>query len=51
MFPLTFGTNMLVADGHAAGWLQAWVKVNPVTDAMEAARGLMLGGPVAGPVR
>jgi len=50
LFPLTFGTNMMVPTDTLPGWLQAWVKVNPVTDVMEAARGLMVGGPVAGPV-
>ena len=46
MFPLTFGTNVLVPTDTLPGWLQAWVKVNPVADAMQAARGLMVGGPV-----
>jgi oleandomycin transport system permease protein len=32
------------------GWLEAFVKVNPVTSVIDAARGLMLGGPVARPV-
>jgi oleandomycin transport system permease protein len=51
MFPLTFGTNVLVPTDTLPGWLQAWVKINPVADAMQAARGLMVGtGPVAGPV-
>ncbi|MET7392740.1 ABC transporter permease [Dactylosporangium sp. NPDC005572] len=51
MFPLTFGTNVLVPTNTLPGWLQAWVKVNPVADAMQAARALMVGtGPVAGPV-
>jgi oleandomycin transport system permease protein len=50
MFPLTFGTNMMVDTTTLPGWIQAWVKVNPVTDVMAASRGLMLGGPVAGPV-
>jgi oleandomycin transport system permease protein len=50
MFPLTFGTNMMVPTDTLPGWLQAWVKLNPVTDVMAAARGLMLGGPVAAPV-
>jgi oleandomycin transport system permease protein len=49
LFPLTFGTNMLVDTGTLPGWLQAWVKVNPVADAMTAARGLLIGGPAAGP--
>jgi oleandomycin transport system permease protein len=50
MFPLTFGTNMLVPTATLPGWLQAWVKHNPVTDVMAAARALMLGGPTAAPV-
>ena len=29
------------------GWLQAFVKVNPITHLVDAVRGLMLGGPVA----
>jgi oleandomycin transport system permease protein len=31
------------------GWLQAFVKVNPMTIFADAMRGLMLGGPVATP--
>ncbi|GAA1790686.1 ABC transporter permease [Luedemannella flava] len=50
LFPLTFGTNMLVNTGTLPGWLQAWVKVNPVAGAMDMARGLIVGGPVAGPL-
>ncbi|MDP9792235.1 oleandomycin transport system permease protein [Catenuloplanes nepalensis] len=51
MFPLTFGTNMMVPTDTLPGWLQAWVKINPATHAMEAARALMLGTPDAtGPV-
>ncbi|MFW6692906.1 ABC transporter permease [Streptomyces sp. MAR4 CNX-425] len=50
MFPLTFGTNVLVPTDTLPGWLQAWVDANPVTAVMGAARGLMTGGAVAGPV-
>jgi oleandomycin transport system permease protein len=32
------------------GWLQAWADINPVTHAIDASRGLLLGGPVADPV-
>jgi oleandomycin transport system permease protein len=32
------------------GWLQAFVKANPVTSVIDATRGLMLGGPVAEPL-
>jgi oleandomycin transport system permease protein len=49
-FPLTFGSNVYIQTSTLPGWLQAWVKVNPVTQLTDAARGLMLGGPVAGPV-
>jgi oleandomycin transport system permease protein len=47
MFPLAFGTDMVAPVETFPGWLQAWVNVNPVTHAVEAARGLLLGGPVA----
>lgn len=50
LFPLTFGSNVLAPTDTMPGWLQAWVKVNPVVDLMEACRGLMIGGPVARPV-
>jgi oleandomycin transport system permease protein len=45
MFPLTFGSNVFVPTGKLPGWLQAWVKVNPVTQLSNAARGLMLNEP------
>lgn len=47
MFPLTFGSNVFVQTSTLPGWLQAWVKVNPVTALTDAVRGLVLGGPVA----
>jgi oleandomycin transport system permease protein len=50
MFPLTFGSNMFVPTASLPGWLQAWVKINPVTHLTDAVRGLLVGGPVAGPV-
>lgn len=49
-FPMGFGTNMLAPTDTLPGWLQGWVDVNPVAHLMDAARGLMIGGPVAGPV-
>lgn len=48
-FPLTFGSNLFVPTATLPGWLQAWVKVNPVTQLTDAMRGLLLGGPVATP--
>jgi oleandomycin transport system permease protein len=50
MFPLTFGSNMFVPTNSLPGWLQAWVKINPVTHLTDAIRGLLVGGPVGGPV-
>ncbi|RSN44448.1 ABC transporter permease [Actinomadura sp. WAC 06369] len=48
IFPLTFGTSMAVPTETLPGWLQAWVEVNPVDNAVDACRGLLVGGPVAG---
>jgi len=50
MFPLTFGSSTFVPVNTLPGWLQAWVKVNPVTHLVEASRGLMVSGDVAWPV-
>jgi oleandomycin transport system permease protein len=50
LFPLTFGSNIFVPANTLPGWLQGWVKVNPVTYLSNAVRGLMTGGPVAGPL-
>jgi oleandomycin transport system permease protein len=45
--PLTFGSSVLLANtGTMPGWLQAWVKVNPVTHLADATRALMVGGPI-----
>jgi len=49
IFPLAFGTSMVAPTQTLPGWLQAWVNLNPVTHAMQASRGLLLGGPVADP--
>jgi len=49
LFPVAFGTNVFVPTDTLPGWLQAWVRVNPITSLMDAVRGLMLGGPVAAP--
>ena len=50
MFPLTMGSNVFVPTETMPGWLQVWNEVNPVTKLADTARGLMLGGPVAGPL-
>jgi oleandomycin transport system permease protein len=49
MFPLVFGSNLLVRSQTMPGWLQAFVRVNPMTYLTSAERGLMTGGPVASP--
>jgi len=47
--PLTFGSNVFVPASTMPSWLQGWVNVNPVSKTADAVRGLLLGGPVAGP--
>jgi ABC transporter DrrB family efflux protein len=50
ILPLTFASSAFARVETMPGWLQAFVKVNPVTHVIDAARGLMLGGPVAEPL-
>jgi oleandomycin transport system permease protein len=50
LFPVTFVSNVFVPEATMPGWIQAVVKANPVTVLSDAARGLMIGGPVARPV-
>jgi oleandomycin transport system permease protein len=45
IFPLTFGSNVFVPVDKLPGWLQAWVKVNPVTQLSDAVRSLLLDRP------
>jgi len=46
VMPLTFGSNVFIANTHTMpGWLQSWVRVNPVTHLTESLRALMLGHP------
>jgi oleandomycin transport system permease protein len=49
MLPLTFGSNVFVPADTMPGWLRAFVEVNPVSKVADAVRGLLTGGPVAGP--
>src|SRR5919108_701588 len=49
LFPITFVSNVFVPVKTMPGWLQAFVAANPVTILADATRGLMVGGPVAGP--
>jgi oleandomycin transport system permease protein len=53
LFPLTFASNAFAPTATMPGWLQAWVRINPVTVLADATRGLLNGGAaadVAGPV-
>jgi oleandomycin transport system permease protein len=50
LFPLTFASNAFAPTASMPGWLQGWVKVNPVTILADATRGLLVGGPVATPL-
>ena len=49
IFPLAFGTEMVVPARTMPGWLRAWVHINPVSHAVDASRGLLIGGPVTDP--
>ena len=49
LFPVTFTSDAFVRTASMPGWLQAWAKVNPVSFLSDAARGLLVSGPVAGP--
>ena len=50
MFPLTLASNVFVAPHTMPGWLQAFVRVNPVTHLVTAERALMSGQPAAGQI-
>jgi ABC transporter DrrB family efflux protein len=50
VMPLGFASSIFAPASTMPGWLQAFVKVNPVTVVADAARGLMVGGPVAAPL-
>jgi oleandomycin transport system permease protein len=47
IFPLTFGSSTFVKVSTMPGWLQSFVKVNPISHLVGAIRGLLTGGPVA----
>jgi oleandomycin transport system permease protein len=50
IFPLTFASSAFVPTATMPGWMQAWVKVNPVTLLTDALRGLLVSGEVARPM-
>ncbi|MFG1994202.1 ABC transporter permease [Actinoplanes sp. NPDC048988] len=45
LFPLTFLSNVFVEPSTMPGWLQAFVKVNPITHLVSAIRSIMAGDP------
>jgi len=45
-FPLAFASNVFVTTTTMPGWLQGFVKVNPLTHLVGAIRGLFLGTPL-----
>lgn len=50
LFPLTFASNIFVDPRTMPGWVQAFIRVNPVTHLSSAERGLMGGTIPAGQV-
>jgi ABC-2 type transport system permease protein len=50
LFPLTFASNVFVDPDTMPGWVQAFVKINPVTHLTDASRALMHGTPVGGSI-
>jgi len=48
VLPLTFASSAFAAPETMPGWLRAFAEVNPITQVIDAARGLMLGAPVGG---
>jgi ABC transporter DrrB family efflux protein len=49
VMPLTFASAVFAPAASMPGWLQGFVKANPVTLVTGSVRGLLLGGPVARP--
>jgi oleandomycin transport system permease protein len=50
VFPLTFGSNVFVPSATMPSFLRAWSDISPVSRLADAMRGLLTGGPVAGPL-
>jgi len=48
--PLTFASSVFAPAASMPGWLQTFVRINPVTDVTDAVRGLLAGGPVGRPL-
>lgn len=47
LMPLQFGSSIFAPPTTMPGWLQTFTDYNPLSNLADAARGLMLGGPVA----
>lgn len=47
VIPLIFTSSTFVPVATMPGWLQAFAKVNPITNTVDALRALCLGGPTA----
>jgi len=50
LFPLTLASNVFVQPRTMPGWLQAFVRVNPVSHLVTAERGLLSGHPAVGQI-
>ncbi|HEX2064565.1 MAG TPA: ABC transporter permease [Acidimicrobiales bacterium] len=50
LFPMVFASSVFVPVTSMPGWLQAFARANPVTNAANAVRALCLGGPTARPL-
>jgi ABC-2 type transport system permease protein len=50
LFPLTFASNVFVDPATMPGWVQSFVRFNPITHLATAARGLMHGTVDAGDI-
>ncbi|MGW3915176.1 ABC transporter permease [Streptomyces sp. NPDC005070] len=47
LMPLQFGSSIFAPTKSMPGWLQNFTEYNPLSSLADAARGLMVGGPVA----
>ncbi|MEU7468183.1 ABC transporter permease [Streptomyces sp. NPDC044984] len=46
LMPLQFGSSIFAPTQSMPGWLESFTQVNPLSALADAARGLMVGGPV-----
>jgi oleandomycin transport system permease protein len=50
MVPLQFGSSLFVPPGTMPGWLQGFVRANPMTIVLDACRALLTGGQAGRPL-